>query len=915
MSDSTEDLSNNRDLSNECGSDYCYFCNNILNYFYTFQMAPYNGRMVTLVFLISTFPFLCNSLTRCGPNNMCTCKKLTNFGKSMDCHNLTLNISDICEACSTTENITELNMSNVTHKTIQKIPDFCFRSCRKLRKLLICNNNLNYLEDNALDGLSELKVLDMSQNYLVDITRDGAFVNPNVFKSVRKLKNLYLQGNINPSFTSGNGSFLSNIPPDAFPALERLFMDGIPFLYFDFNFRHFKHLRQIYFSGKASVCNIGKITQKTFENIPHIDHLNLAFCNLSFIAAETFERLYDLTYLNLSHNEGLGFATLRNVSYGLQSTKINVLDYSKVYKQFGLSTLLRRCDVWYLKNTTIKELYLDNNRMALAEVNALHLFPPTLEVLSVERNQVCYGPYVLQIGCLRNLRRMEINDQYSIAPITYYNKEAGIAEKYDGNNESCQVPKPKVISRHCPYLDDGPFDLYKFSAPPMLNEINFRDSNIKTVITVHHKSPPISIPNNIESMDASFNTIHVWNAPMVKFEHIKHLDLSNNFAAYVSEDFFTRVPNLVSLDASFNLLGPVLSEDHNGRIFQSLEKLKVLNISTNKITSLADSLFSGLTSLATLNLASNGITEVNNSLNGLKNLTNLNLKQNKISTLPVKLLEQMDETGSRTYRKVSVDLSNNTLDIACENLKFLEWIADHPNHFESVNSYTYRYNGHNIAMSHTNLKKMIASVGKGCNNYAAVIIVSTIFIVVVSTSIVVGIVYRFRWRLRYLYYMAKARYRGYDRIPDAQVEYRYDAFISYAHEDYRFIKDEIIVELEESYGLYLCIHQRDFLPGNYIAENILQAIKNSKKIVIVLTEQFLKSQWCIYEFNMARMESIYSRNGDNVIFCIMYEDIDTKHLSPELIETLESETFLKYPEEEPEKPYFWEMLKKALSDQ
>ena len=867
------------------------------------------------MFLTATVPNLCSSQTPCGPSNLCTCRTRQNVGISMDCHNLTLNISDICKACNNAENITNLDISNVTNNTITRIPDYCFRNCITLRKLSLSNNDLDYLEDNALDGLSELEILDMSLNHLVNVTHDAAFVNPNIFKSVGKLKILYLQGNTDQSIGNENGRFLSNLPPNEVSTLKTLFIDGIPHLNFGSNFRHFSRLRRVDFSEKASVCNINNVTMHTFENIPEIFHLNLAFCNLSFIAADSFERLHDLTYLNLSHNEGLGFLTLRNVSYGLQSTKIKILDYSKVFKQFGLSTLLRRCDVWYLKNTTLQELYLDNNRLALAEVNALNLFPPTLEVISLERNQVSYGPYVRQVGCLRNLRRIEISEQYAIASILYYNIEAGITEKYDEYKDSCQIPKPKVIDQHCPYLDDGPFDLYKFSVPPLLKEINFRDSNIKTVITKRHKLPTIPMPNNIESMDASLNAIHTWNAPPIKFEKMKHLDLTNNFAAFVSDDFFTRTPDLISLDASFNLLGPFLSEDHKGKVFQSLDKLEILNISTNKMNSLTDSLFVGLTSLNILNLASNGIKEVDNSLDCLKNLTKLNLEQNKLSSLPVRILQQMEETASRTHREISINLSNNTLELTCENMDFLKWVADHPNYFESIDSYTYRLKGHNIVLSLTELKTMIATVGKSCNTYVAVIIVSTMFIVGVSTSIVIGIAYRFRWRLRYLYYMAKARYRGYDQIPNAQIEYRYDAFISYSNEDYRFTKDELVEELEGNYGLNLCIHQRDFIPGNYIAENILQAIKNSIMVVIILTQQFLKSKWCIYEFNMARMESIYSRNGENVIFCILLEDIDTKHLSPELIQTLENETFLKYPEEEREKPYFWEMVKKALSNQ
>ena len=75
-------------------------------------------------------------------------------------------------------------------------------------------------------------------------------------------------------------------------------------------------------------------------------------------------------------------------------------------------------------------------------------------------------------------------------------------------------------------------------------------------------------------------------------------------------------------------------------------------------------------------------------------------------------------------------------------------------------------------------------------------------------------------------------------------------------------------------------------------------------IVVVLTNQFLQSKWCIYEFNMARMESIYSRNSENIVICVMYEDIDRKYLSPEVIQSLESETFLRYPLEDGEKPYF-----------
>ena len=654
--------------------------------------------------------------------------------------------------------------------------------------------------------------------------------------------------------------------------------------------------------------NLGMLTNWTFQNILQVSHLNLAFCNLSFVDSGTFQMLQNLIYLNLSNNEGLGYVSLRNVSFGLQSTQIEILDYSKVHKQFGLSTELRRCDVWYLYNTTIKELYLDNNRMALVERNALHLFPRSLEVISVQHNQFIYGPYTVQVGCIQNVKRIEMNEQYYFPNIDYYNDEIDIKDKPRTRNDvnACQVPRSNSTD-YCPFLDEGHFYLNSFRWPPNLKEINFRGSNLP--ISFIPKSP---LPTSLESMDMSNNIITVWRtqSPGIRVPSLRRINLSNNFASIVEDKFFDAFPNLISLDVSNNFLGEVLSKDEKVLVFNTLHPLIDLDLSANKIPYIPEKLLSSLHSLSSLNLSFNGISKVDNSIMHLLNLTTLDLQQNKIATLSIELLQQMNTLS----QNASVNLKSNALEISCENVEVLEWVSDHPEMFKGIDSYTYRTKGQSRVWTRDELKEKIISLGKSCKSYTALIILSTIVIVGFVFSVICGLVYRYRWRLRYLYYMAKARYRGYDKIVDHHVEYKYDAFISYTAEDYLFIKNEIIVELEDNYGLSLCIHQRDFLPGNYIAENILQAIKNSRMIVIVLSNHFLKSKWCVYEFNMARMESIYSRNGENVVFCIMYEDINTEHLSPDLIESLESETFLKYPQDDTERPYFWDMLKRALEN-
>ena len=613
-------------------------------------------------------------------------------------------------------------------------------------------------------------------------------------------------------------------------------------------------------------------------------------------------------------NEALAFVSLRNISYGLQSARnLDVLDYSKVHKQFGLTTELRSCDVWYLENTTIKELYLDNNRLSLIERNALLLFPTSLEVISADRNMFSYGPYVVQIGCLNNLKRIEINHQNTFADPDTYDDEVDINENTRHKYETCVVPESKGNRPNCHYLHSNHINLWPdfiFSFPLNLTTLSFRGWNLPLFPTYTGK-PELPIKGRLESIDASQNVLSNLHTPWFKLPCLIHLNISNNFASVIDDNILSAVPELITLDASNNFLGQALSEDIGGLVFKPLQHLKVLNLSANLITSLSG--LSVLKSLEMLNLAFNSITGVSESLETLKNLTKLDFVQNKISTLPLKLLRQLDKTAQRTSRNVSVDLSNNTLEISCENIEFLEWIVQHPNYFQRVDTYIYRSSDGIEVMKLRELEKKVMSLKKTCKNYTAVIVISIIFIVGFIVCLLGGLVYRYRWRLRYLYYLAKSRYRGYDIIPAEATEYKYDVFVSYAEEDYLFTKDEICVELEENHGLELCLHQRNFLPGNYIAENILQAIKNSRMIVIVLTDKFLNSKWCIYEYNMTRMESIYSRNGENFIVCVMLEEINNKFLSPDLIETLDNETFLKYPQDENEKPYFWEMLYRALS--
>jgi hypothetical protein len=53
-----------------------------------------------------------------------------------------------------------------------------------------------------------------------------------------------------------------------------------------------------------------------------------------------------------------------------------------------------------------------------------------------------------------------------------------------------------------------------------------------------------------------------------------------------------------------------------------------------------------------------------------------------------------------------------------------------------------------------------------------------------------------------------------------------------------------------------CIADRDFTPGVSVLDNNVEAIHSSNKVILVLTDHFVSSQWCQYEADQAIIRSL-----------------------------------------------------------
>jgi len=82
-------------------------------------------------------------------------------------------------------------------------------------------------------------------------------------------------------------------------------------------------------------------------------------------------------------------------------------------------------------------------------------------------------------------------------------------------------------------------------------------------------------------------------------------------------------------------------------------------------------------------------------------------------------------------------------------------------------------------------------------------------------------------------------------------EMNFDVFISFAHADSALAR-EILDFLESPTNRYkVCFHQRDFLPGELIQDNIIQAIYTSKRVLCLLSRDFITSTYCLEEFDIS----------------------------------------------------------------
>uniref|UniRef100_A0A2C9M3E7 TIR domain-containing protein n=1 Tax=Biomphalaria glabrata TaxID=6526 RepID=A0A2C9M3E7_BIOGL len=182
-------------------------------------------------------------------------------------------------------------------------------------------------------------------------------------------------------------------------------------------------------------------------------------------------------------------------------------------------------------------------------------------------------------------------------------------------------------------------------------------------------------------------------------------------------------------------------------------------------------------------------------------------------------------------------------------------------------------------------------------------------------AVVLGLVlmYRYRWKLRYLRNVAIAKFIGFEPKKPHQGIFKYDAFLVYDSDDMQFVLNECVQELEVRRGLKLCIGDRDFMPGTYVASDIVSAVQNSYRTVLLVTPEFYDDDYVEYAVNMAINEEIHTSR--QVLHLCLYQPVALAEMPRDLVAILKRNEFIEYPPEEEITPglieNFWDQLSAA----
>ncbi|KAG8296038.1 axis elongation [Homalodisca vitripennis] len=403
---------------------------------------------------------------------------------------------------------------------------------------------------------------------------------------------------------------------------------------------------------------------------------------------------------------------------------------------------------------------------------------------------------------------------------------------------------------------------------------------------------------------------------------------------------YTQMPSRIPMDATEvyidgNNFGELTSHSFLGR-----KNLKILYANNSNIAAIYNHTFSGLKRLTVLHLEHNHIKELLGfELTSLENLREVYLQGNKIhfidnrTFIGLQQLEVLRLDGNRLTKfavwqfssnpyLVEIGLSGNQWSCDCKYLQdFRSWFTDNFAKIVDANNLYCVINNRTNLMGPpikdlngtycaTYISGSRGMVGRYVINDYIPFLFLTFCAFVASIVLVCGLFF-YRRELRVWIYSRCGLRMCYKSTPFEEEQDRdrlFDAYVSYSVKDDAFVSQMLAPGLESGDPAFrLCLHYRDFNVSAYVADTIVEAVESSRRTIVVLSKNFLHSEWCRFEFKSALHEVLKDRRRRMIV--ILLGDIPQRDLDPDLRLYLKTSTCIEWGDR-----LFWQKLRFAMPD-
>ena len=836
----------------------------------------------TVIITVFTFTMLRNVQSSVQSVSRCRITETGNFTLKIDCsNNGSCNVSRIptFDEPMLFERIEVLNMSSCYDliPTADAFLNYTNLKVLDLHKTSLKAGNITFA------GLRNLEYLDVSQNEQFPLTNETS-VEP--FLDLVSLKKLKAYG------TTGTYYQFEGYPEyllQYLGALKELWLDARN-ISFGPSFEHLTNLEKLRISGdkieppwrSPEFCELTNITHDMVRHLKHIKKLYIRKCGLKTIAPKAFSHMTKLEFIDLSLNNALtvvgGLKALDSISQTVEEAVLNSIE--------DVDHL--RCNVEIngemtnsLRSLKLKKISLENNAINSLTSGAFEHLPHTLEHLNLRKNEFELAFYLFYAYKARSLKTLDIaynffNDDFALFKRSgkyskpyvspepryygtrvntpfheYFTRKCAIDESEDchvgtvNNDHVKQFHQtgPAKVEAKCPksrlYIPAGVVTAY---IPPTLESIDFSFSKLAVPIYAFH----FDKNNKLREIKAAGSLLYCWQGPFHGLDHLEVIDLSLNDCAQVSQQFFSKFPKLKVLNVSRNLLElPVFRSEH-GELFAGNRELRLLNMSFNHIQFIPRKFLLHQNSLETLDLSQNGLQDFDIYIEHMVNLTTIDLTYNHILSLSPKMQEQFTVITNRGNEHVLLlDMSNNPIECSCGTLDFIHWIYKNMastqtlqvqiNHCFDPTTPNATFTIYNQNM----LNERILDLEMKCASYTSIIVVATLMCVVFMNVVVGVFVHRFRWKIRFWYYVvSRSRERetrqGYEPIDNDDSRFMFDVYVASIHDDKSFVLEKLKPRFDSKYRMF--IQDIDILPGQGLYRVISNAVHVSKVALFIVSE-------------------------------------------------------------------------------